>query len=230
VQRGGGAHERGFIHRDLNPRTSSSSTAVAPSRCSTSASPSRSCGLTPPSPAERQRRRSRTRGNRRLRLAEQLMATAGRVLGPLGAHGRGLRILTAAHPFPIESREAWRQLVLSGRFRRLSEHLATRPRRGSLLRQGVRRRSGLPPRSAAEFFQQLGRRWAEHGPLAGTQSPDGPVSGRFPHKRSRATPQSASCRRSGSMRQPSRSASPDRAKEACSGSNRGFGSRRKRGG
>ena len=66
--------------------------------------------------------------------------------------------LTAALPFPIESREAWRQLVLSGRFRPLSEHLADPPAASQAFFDrsfAVDRASR--PRSAAEFFQQLGQ-------------------------------------------------------------------------
>jgi hypothetical protein len=64
--------------------------------------------------------------------------------------------LTAALPFPIESREAWRQLVLSGRFRPLSNHLADPPApwqaffdRSFALDRASR------PQSAAEFFRRF---------------------------------------------------------------------------
>ena len=64
--------------------------------------------------------------------------------------------LTAALPFPVESREAWRQLALSGRFRPLSDHLADPPApwqaffdRSFALDRASR------PQSAAEFFRRF---------------------------------------------------------------------------
>ena len=66
--------------------------------------------------------------------------------------------LTAALPFPIESRAAWRQLVLSGRFRPLSEHLADPPAPWQdFFTRALAADRMARPATAAEFFRQLER-------------------------------------------------------------------------
>jgi tRNA A-37 threonylcarbamoyl transferase component Bud32 len=66
--------------------------------------------------------------------------------------------LTAALPFPADSRESWRQLVLTGRHRPLGDHLGNPPAawQGFFDRALTTDRSGRPV-SAAEFFRQLER-------------------------------------------------------------------------
>jgi serine/threonine-protein kinase len=64
--------------------------------------------------------------------------------------------LTAALPFPVESREAWRQLVLSGRFRPLSAHLPDAPRRWQdFFDRSFALDRASRPQSAAEFFRRF---------------------------------------------------------------------------
>jgi len=84
--------------------------------------------------------------------------------------------LTAAHPFPIESREAWRQLVLSGRFRPLSDHFPDPPAAWqAFFDRAFARRPGPPaPAPPPSSSSDSGRRWLNTVPPAGTQSPDGP--------------------------------------------------------
>jgi serine/threonine-protein kinase len=66
--------------------------------------------------------------------------------------------LTAVLPFPIESRAAWRQLVLSGRFRPLSEHLADPPAPWQdFFTRALAADRMARPATAAEFFRQLER-------------------------------------------------------------------------
>jgi tRNA A-37 threonylcarbamoyl transferase component Bud32 len=66
--------------------------------------------------------------------------------------------LTAALPFPVGSREAWRQLVLSGRFRPLADHLDDAPAQWQTFFDtsfAVDRR--VRPHTAADFCRQLER-------------------------------------------------------------------------
>ena len=66
--------------------------------------------------------------------------------------------LTAALPFPVASREAWRQLVLSARFRPLADHLDDAPAQWQAFFDrsfAVDRR--VRPRTAADFCRQLER-------------------------------------------------------------------------
>ena len=66
--------------------------------------------------------------------------------------------LTAALPFPVDSRESWRQLVLAGRHRPLSDHLGTAPAAWqAFFDQALHTDPAARPASAAEFFRQLER-------------------------------------------------------------------------
>jgi serine/threonine-protein kinase len=66
--------------------------------------------------------------------------------------------LTAALPFPVESREAWHQLVLAGRHRPLSDHLACPPPAWqAFFNQALATDRAARPASAADFIRQLER-------------------------------------------------------------------------
>ncbi len=59
-------------------------------------------------------------------------------------------------PFPVESRESWRRLVLAGRHTPLTAHLADPPQRWQSFFDAAFSPDRTPrPRSAAEFFRQL---------------------------------------------------------------------------
>ena len=64
--------------------------------------------------------------------------------------------LTAALPFPVVSRETWRQSVLAGRYTPLAEHLANpTPRLQQFFGRAFSVNRALRPRSAAEFLHDL---------------------------------------------------------------------------
>ena len=154
----GAAHERGFIHRDLKPENiflidgggpvkvldfGVAKPLVRVDAAEPGGAPETEVGVLV--------------GTVGYISPEQLMGDSPDVSWDLWALTVvAYESLTAAHPFPIESREAWRQLVLSGRFRRLSEHLADPPAAWQAFFDrafAVDRASR--PRSAAEFFRQF---------------------------------------------------------------------------
>ena len=64
--------------------------------------------------------------------------------------------LTGALPFPVVSRETWRQSVLAGRYAPLAEHLANpTPRMQQFFGRAFSVNRALRPRSAAEFLHDL---------------------------------------------------------------------------
>ncbi|MFO7695006.1 MAG: protein kinase [Vicinamibacterales bacterium] len=66
--------------------------------------------------------------------------------------------LTAALPFPVESRDAWRQHVMAGRHRPLSDHLADPPAPWqAFFDAAFAIDQARRPRSAAEFLRRLER-------------------------------------------------------------------------
>jgi serine/threonine-protein kinase len=156
----GAAHERGFIHRDLKPeniflvehggpaKVLDFGVAKPLARVDTAdpgAAPETEVGVLV--------------GTIGYMSPEQLLGDAPDVSWDVWALTVvAYESLTAAVPFPIESREAWRQLVLSGRFRPLSKHLADPPAAwqaffdAAFAADGARR-----PRTTAEFLRQVER-------------------------------------------------------------------------
>jgi serine/threonine-protein kinase len=66
--------------------------------------------------------------------------------------------LTATLPFPVESRDAWRQLVLAGRHRPLSDHIARPPAAWqAFFDRALASDRADRAASAAEFLRQLER-------------------------------------------------------------------------
>ena len=64
--------------------------------------------------------------------------------------------LTAALPFPLVSRDAWRQSVLAGRFTPIGEHLACPPARlPEFFGRALAVDRALRPPSAAAFLRDL---------------------------------------------------------------------------
>jgi serine/threonine-protein kinase len=154
----GAAHERGFIHRDLKPENIFLVASGGPAKvldfgvakplarvdaAGPGAAPETEVGVLV--------------GTIGYISPEHLLGDSPDVSWDLWALAVvAYESLTAALPFPVESREAWRQLVLSGRFRPLSNHLADPPApwqaffdRSFALDRASR------PQSAAEFLRRF---------------------------------------------------------------------------
>jgi serine/threonine protein kinase len=156
----GAAHERGFIHRDLKPENVFLVAGNGPVKVLDFGVVKPLVEVQAASPGDP----SQTEvgvlvGTIGYMSPEQLLGDAPDVSWDVWALTVvAYESLTAAVPFPIESREAWRQLVLSGRFRPLSKHLADPPAAwqaffdAAFAADGARR-----PRTTAEFLRQVER-------------------------------------------------------------------------
>jgi serine/threonine-protein kinase len=154
----GAAHERGFIHRDLKPENVFLIEHGGPAKVL-------DFGVAKPlAGVERQEPGGAPNteigvlvGTIGYMSPEQLLGDSPSLSWDVWALTVvAYESLTAALPFPVESRETWRQLVLSGRPRPLSDHLVGPPAPwqdffDAAFAADVGRRA----RTAAEFLRQI---------------------------------------------------------------------------
>jgi serine/threonine-protein kinase len=154
----GAAHERGFIHRDLKPENIFLVAGGGPTKVLDFgvAKPLARGDATDPGAAP-ETEVGVLVGTVGYMSPEHLLGDSPDVSWDLWALAVvAYECLTATLPFPVESRDAWRRLVLGGRHRLLADRLENPPQSWQAFfdRSFAADRTARPG-TAAEFFRQL---------------------------------------------------------------------------